>query len=305
MDAEKACRKGLTTAVAASNIAVTYCLRTGYGSGLITWTQVERGSPKLPRPAFLRKEQMPLPWFRLYHEFADDPKVQSMSEPMQRRLVMLFCSRCKEETLPETLRAFHWRIGMAELAETKALFIANGFIDEDWNLLNWKRRQFLSDSSTERVRNYRARLKNSTLEQDETLQKRLRNGNVTAPDTDTEQKQIKKQPSPRGSRIPENFSVTSEHRRFASEHQLPDPDTLIENFKDYWSAKAGKDSVKVDWDATFRTWMRNAQNFKPNGGLNGHVKESPQAAAARKAIAELDRESPEPISYRSAGNRLF
>jgi hypothetical protein len=100
-------------------------------------------------------------WFRFYHEWDSDPKVQSMSEPMQRRLAMLFCSRCREETLHETDRAFHWRISPEELAETKALFLEKGFIDENWNLFNWNRRQFLSDSSTERVRRYRQGLKQS------------------------------------------------------------------------------------------------------------------------------------------------
>ena len=107
---------------------------------------------------------MPNAWFRFYHEWDSDPKVQSMSEVMQRRLAMLFCSRCRNETLQETDRAFHWRITPQELAETKTVFMAKGFIDADWNLINWNRRQFLSDSSTERVRRHRQGLKhNGTL----------------------------------------------------------------------------------------------------------------------------------------------
>lgn len=82
---------------------------------------------------------MAMPWFRLYHEWDSDPKVQIMPEVMQRRLVMLFCARCKcdgEVTFRETETAFHWRVSMAELAETKALFIEQGFIDAHWNLVN-------------------------------------------------------------------------------------------------------------------------------------------------------------------------
>lgn len=105
------------------------------------------------------------PWFRMYSEFSDDPKVQMMPEAMQRRLVMLFCSKCKGETLHETELAFHWRISETELVETKSLFLQKEFIDEDWNLLNWNKRQFLSDSSTDRVRKHRQAKK-----QDETLQ---------------------------------------------------------------------------------------------------------------------------------------
>jgi hypothetical protein len=95
----------------------------------------------------------------MYSEFMDDPKVQMMSESDQRRLVMLFCERCKEVKHSETLRAFHWRITPLELGATKAVFIEHGFIDEHWNILKWDERQFISDSSTERVRQYRQRLK--------------------------------------------------------------------------------------------------------------------------------------------------
>jgi hypothetical protein len=127
------------------------------------------------------------PWFRLYHEFDSDPKVQSMPEVMQRRLIMLFCSKCRGETLQEPDRAFHWRISESELAQTKAVFLAKGFIDEKWDLLNWNRRQFLSDSSTDRVRKHRQAMK-----QDETLQKRDETKcNGTDTDTEAEQKQIK------------------------------------------------------------------------------------------------------------------
>jgi hypothetical protein len=91
----------------------------------------------------------------MYHEFADDPKVQMMPEHMQRRLVMLFCFRCKDATLHEAHLAFYLRISATELAETKALFLENGFIGEDWELVNWNSRQFVSDSSAERVKKYR------------------------------------------------------------------------------------------------------------------------------------------------------
>ncbi len=97
-------------------------------------------------------------WFRLYSEFATDPKVQSMPEVFQRRLVMLFCLRCADalQTLRECDIAFALRISGEELGATKQLFLANGFIDENWNLLNWDRRQFLGPlSGAERVRRHR------------------------------------------------------------------------------------------------------------------------------------------------------
>ena len=121
---------------------------------------------------------MPNPWFRLYSEFAVDPKVQMLSEALQRRLVMLFCERCKCETLQETERAFHWRITIEELQKTKQVFVEKEFIDEEWNLTNWNKRQFLSDSSTDRVRRYRQGLKQdeTLLKQDETFDATKCNG---------------------------------------------------------------------------------------------------------------------------------
>lgn len=130
------------------------------------------------------------PWFRMYAEFAHDPKVQMMPEAMQRRYMMLMCMRCSNAlvTLHDDEIAFHLRISAPDLAETKALFVAKGFIDEAWNLLNWEKRQFASDSSAQRVAKHRAAKKAE--------QKQGSNADVTLPkqddnaldtDTDTEE----------------------------------------------------------------------------------------------------------------------
>ena len=131
------------------------------------------------------------PWFRLYSEFAHDPKVQMLSEAMQRRYVMLMCLRCSEtlETLHETEIAFQLRLSEAELIETKQLFIGKNFIDKNWNLLNWDKRQFVSDSSTMRVRKHRNNKKQPSND-GETLQKHSSNAIDT--DTDTDKKQIQR-----------------------------------------------------------------------------------------------------------------
>jgi len=35
-----------------------------------------------------------------------------------------------------------------------------------------------------------------------------------------------------------------------------DPDEVFEDFHDYWIAKPGQGGVKLDWLATWRTWVR-------------------------------------------------
>lgn len=116
-------------------------------------------------------------WFRMYAEFATDPKVQMLSEVMQRRLVMLLCMRCCNDlvTLHVTEIAFQLRISDDELKETKSIFVSKGFIDEGWNVLNWDKRQFRSDSSAERVSRHREKKKQAS-NGDVTLQKRSSNG---------------------------------------------------------------------------------------------------------------------------------
>lgn len=97
-------------------------------------------------------------WFRMYSEFCSDPKVQSMSEAMQRRLVMLLCLRCSNTlvTLQDDEIAFALRIDEIELSQTKELFLRKGFIDSTWEIQNWDKRQFVSDSSAPRVAKHRA-----------------------------------------------------------------------------------------------------------------------------------------------------
>ena len=135
------------------------------------------------------------PWFRMYSEFVSDPKVQMLSEAMQRRYVMLMCLRCSNAlvTLHETEIAFALRISDEELALTKALFISKKFIDSEWNLVNWEKRQFASDSSAVRVAEHRKRKKEAEINVGNgtvTLLKQKANA-LEQNRTDTEQKKEK------------------------------------------------------------------------------------------------------------------
>ena len=114
---------------------------------------------------------------------------------MQRRLIMLFCHRCKCDglvTFREQEAAFHWRITPEEMQRTKEAFIQQGFIDEEWNLLNWNDRQYLSDSSTDRTRAYRERMRTSRERHGDGAERSV-TVDVTVQDTeaDTEAEQYK------------------------------------------------------------------------------------------------------------------
>mgnify|MGYP000449813840 CR=1 FL=1 len=202
------------------------------------------------------------PWFRLYSEFAHDPKIQMLPEAMQRRYVMLMCLRCSEtlETLHETEIAFQLRLSEAELIETKQLFVSKNFIDKQWNLLNWDKRQFVSDSSTSRVRKHRDKKKQPSND-DETLQKRQSN----AIDTDTDTESNNKDKNKRGSRLPHDTCLSKEWEKFCIDNRPElNPQKTFDSFKDHWIAQSGQKGVKLNWDATWRNWVRNTFAPKQN-----------------------------------------
>lgn len=121
-----------------------------------------------------------MPWFRMYAEFSTDPKVQFMSEALQRRYVFALCVTCNgemEKVTDEEL-AYAMRITPEEWSDTKKVFMDRGLFTPDGKVKNWEKRQFKSDvtdpTNSERQQRYR---------------ERKRNGNVTEekrPDTESD-----------------------------------------------------------------------------------------------------------------------
>ena len=204
------------------------------------------------------------PWFRLYSEFAHDPKIQMLPEAMQRRYVMLMCLRCSEvlETLHETEIAFQLRLSTDELDETKQLFISKNFIDKHWNLLNWDKRQFVSDSSTMRVARHREKKKQPS-NGNETLQKRPSNAIDT--DTDTETEQIQKRTTSVAPPDGVSNSVWQEFKSLRKAKKAPITQRAIDAISNEakqigWSLeKALEECVVRGWQAFKADWV-----VKPN-----------------------------------------
>lgn len=72
-------------------------------------------------------------------------------------------------------------------------------------------------------------------------------------------------PKGKGTRLPENWYPSDEGCQLAASLGV-NPNTEIEVFRDYWIAVSGSKGVKLDWDATWRNWVRrskpSAQNKK-------------------------------------------
>ena len=122
-----------------------------------------------------RKWKPAQPWFRMYHEWADDPKVQMLSEAMQRRFIMLLCLKCKGAVpgLSDDQIAFNLRVSPEDVTETKQVLVERDLVTEEWDIPKWDKRQFQSDISTERSRKHRQRKRQSKGKMDSaTLQQR-------------------------------------------------------------------------------------------------------------------------------------
>ena len=235
------------------------------------------------------------PWFRLYSEFAHDPKIQMLSEAMQRRYVMLLCLRCSEvlETLHETEIAFQLRLSTGELDETKELFISKNFIDKHWNLLNWDKRQFVSDSSTMRVAKHRNK-KKQVSNADETLQKRPSN----AIDTDTDTEQTQKRTTNVATPIGVSDSVWQEFKSLRKAKKAPITQRAIDALtneanKAGWTLeKALEECVVRGWQAFKADWVATKANPADNIRLTVPASNEPEPALLK---IEADRKKAVPI----------
>lgn len=64
----------------------------------------------------------------------------------------------------------------------------------------------------------------------------------------------------RGSRLSQDWFLPTEWGKWAVDEGWPEETIRAEadKFKDYWHSVAGSKGVKLDWQATWRNWMRNA-----------------------------------------------
>lgn len=111
-------------------------------------------------------------------------------------------------------------------------------------------------------------------------------------------KEPKKVLSFRGTRLPENWEPDDDGRAYAAKLGL-DCQAILADFRDYWHARAGPGAIKMDWNATWRTWCRRENEKRGNGNGSLHVRASRQQTKPNplaEAFAEVrtwvrDRES--------------
>ena len=134
------------------------------------------------------------------------------------------------------------------------------------NSLNAKRKK--AASGAERARRYRQNRKtgSNALRKRDAQRDGERYSGVTLGvdlDLDQDKDEDKKEPknwsgAKRAQPIPHEFAPSNSHKELAAELQV-NLATELDQFRDHHTAKG---SAMKDWDAAFRTWLRNAARFK-------------------------------------------
>lgn len=234
-------------------------------------------------------------WFRLYAEVLNDPKVQRIPAEDFRSWVNLLCLASENDGKIPRVSDVSFALRMSEDGVLTLLerLSNGGLIDrmsggpDGWHYAPhaWAKRQYKSDTSTERVKRFRER--SATVSE-------------TPPETEAETEQntptnvgVAKQ-AKRGSRIDPDWKPSDADLTFAQSQNMTHEETRREadKFRDFWIAKPGAAGVKLDWSATWRNWCRNRRgegsgtSGQPNAPRNG-----PKPTSMAGILAERRRQA--------------
>lgn len=202
------------------------------------------------------KDRSP-PWIRLHKHLLDDFDFHSL--PVASRalapMLWLLASEAKDpktgeiDANPRKL-AFRLRMTEHELSDALKPLIDNGFFIANQDAI--KTLAPCEQSATPEA-------------EAEAYTEREAEADVSAPEVSGQAPKGSSKPKTseqRGSRLPTDWKPSDEQIAWARKER-PDINAEREaaNFRDYWIAKPGAGGRKVDWSATWRSWIRNARSF--------------------------------------------
>lgn len=219
-------------------------------------------------------------WVRLWHDMPTDPKFRTIARASKQPLpvvIAIFTFILTDASANESERgrttASDEDIASAfDLEESDVCLVRQAMqgrvLDGDI-LAGWEKRQpKREDNSAERAKAWREKNKPNVKTERSRTQPNAAERPDTDTDTDTEKKEVilspKGAPKPKnGSRLSDDFVLPKAWGNWALENINGATVEVIrsqaDQFKDYWTGKAGAAARKVDWEATWRNWMRNAK----------------------------------------------
>ena len=100
----------------------------------------------------------------------------------------------------------------------------------------------------------------------------------------------------RGSRLPTDWSLPVDWKTWA-QAERPDlnAEKVAESFKDFWISKPGAGGVKLNWEATWRNWVRSQkQSYKPQDVVHQTTPTPANHDAALRKIEEDRKKAVKP-----------
>ena len=214
-------------------------------------------------------------WCRLWHDMPTDPKWRVIARKSGRPLsevvsvFVLMLTTASQADERGALQGWDDEDAGAALdidaeAVTAIREAMQGRVLDGAALSGWERRQPKrerpQDVSTERVKAFRERERRETpcnaTERTETPRGEERR---------EEKEEANASSKKKGCRLPDDWQPSQED---ASAVGAPASlvATELPKFRDYWRGRPGQQGVKLDWDATWRNWLREAIARKPRGG---------------------------------------
>ena len=192
-------------------------------------------------------------WFRLHNKLLNDPVVQGLTDKQFKVYINLLCHASAIDkdgyigSVSETafaLRETKDTVSSCFMAFQEAGLLVTSVTDgETFHIPQWKKKQYKSDTSTDRVRRHREKVKRS------------KTVTETPPDTDTdtEQKQTKDKAKAKRFVTP----TLQEAIEYFREKADPFPEKQAERFMNFYESKGwmvGRSKMK-DWKAAVRNWI--------------------------------------------------
>ena len=179
------------------------------------------------------KDRKP-PWVKLYRDLLDDIDWHELDAQASKVLVMLWLIASEDEGRIPPTKTLAFRLRMTEKQTNDCLNKLSHWLEQD-------------DINTI-----------SELYQDDSLETERE----TEKEKETEA-EVKR--GTKGSRLSADWVLPEDWGNWARQER-PDlnPQKVGEQFKDFWIAKAGAAGVKLDWQATWRNWVRNQRQERLN-----------------------------------------
>lgn len=203
------------------------------------------------------KDRKP-PWVKLYRDVLDDLEWYELDPLASKVLVMCWLIASEDDGRLPSSKTLAFRLRMTEKQTIDCLNKLSHWLEQDD--INAISDRYQDDSlETER---------------------------------ETE-KEVETKQRTKGSRLSTDFELPETWTEFC-QTERPDlnPQKVFDSFKDYWVAKAGSQGVKLDWQATWRNWVRNQNIAKPlvNRFDVAHVT-VPSSSQRDPALVKLDEDS--------------